>query len=172
MTPLNAHVNEVPAVLYCLTCKILPQFPPHYLAVPTNEQLNVAVTGSANSGELKYYNFPFHSSGLTFRLDVFQGSIIAYASHTTESPKPERGYNWTTQTTIYDDLFFSPASGSTVYVVLQGTQSSNSFRIGAIPEDFTTIGEFVLTVMYHVVCEVNTFFFLIIFHHKYDTVIT
>jgi len=122
------------------TLAMYPQFPPHSLAVPSNEPLSVTATGSANSGELKYYNFHFHSSGLTFRLDVFQGSIITYASHTTESPNPQRGYNWTTQTAVYDNLFFSPASGSTVYVVLQGTQSSNSFRIGVIAGDFTTTG--------------------------------
>lgn len=99
------------------------------------------MTDSANNGEFKYYNFPFNYSGLTFRLDVFQGSVITYASHTTESPKPQRGYNWTTQTGIYDDVFFSPASGSTVYVVLHGLQSSNTYRIGAIPGDFTTVGK-------------------------------
>ena len=116
----------------------------HSLAVPTNQSLNTQVTGSANNGEFKYYNFPFNSSGLTFRLDVFQGSVIAYASHTTESPKPQRGYNWTIQTDIYDDVFFSPASGSTVYVVLYGLQSSNTYRIGAVPEDFTTVGKLYL----------------------------
>jgi len=69
------------------TLAMYPQFPPHSLAVPSNEPLSVTATGSANSGELKYYNFHFHSSGLTFRLDVFQGSIITYASHTTERLK-------------------------------------------------------------------------------------
>ena len=97
--------------------------------------------GTANSGEVKYYNFPFHSSGITFRLDVFQGSIIAYASYTTDAPNTQRGYNWTLQTAIYDDLFFSPAPGSTVYVALQGTQSSNSFRVGVVMQEFTTTGK-------------------------------
>jgi len=106
--------------------------------IPTNVSLNVQVNGTANNGEFKYYNFPFHSNGLTFRLDVFQGSIIIFASYTTDSPNTQRGYNWTTQTTIYDDLFFSPASANTVYVALQGSQSSNSFRIGAVAGDFTT----------------------------------
>ena len=113
---------------------------PHSLAVPTNVSLNVQVNGTANNGEFKYYNFPFHSNGLTFRLDVFQGSIIIFASYTTDSPNTQRGYNWTTQTTIYDDLFFSPASANTVYVALQGSQSSNSFRIGVVAGDFTTTG--------------------------------
>ena len=109
--------------------------------VPTSVSLNTPVTGTANSGEVKYYNFPFHSSGITFRLDVFQGSFIAYASYTTDAPNTQRGYNWTLQATIYDDLYFSPAPGSTVYVALHGIQSSNSFRVGAVMQDFTTTGK-------------------------------
>ena len=109
--------------------------------VPTSVSLNTPVTGTANSGEVKYYNFPFHSNGITLRLDVFQGSIIAYASYTTDAPNTQRGYNWTLQATIYDDLYFSPAPGSTVYVALHGIQSSNSFRVGAIMQDFTTTGK-------------------------------
>ena len=108
--------------------------------VPTSVSLNTPVTGTANSGEVKYYNFPFHSSGITFRLDVFQGSVVAYASYSTDAPNPQRGYNWRVQATIYDDLFFSPAPGSTVYVALQGTLSSNSFRVGVVAQDFTTTG--------------------------------
>ena len=113
----------------------------HSITVPTSVSLNTPVTGTANSGEVKYYNFPFHSSGITLRLDVFQGSIIAYASYTTDAPNTQRGYNWTLQATVYDDLYFSPAPGSTVYVALHGIQSSNSFRVGAIMQDFTTTGK-------------------------------
>ena len=112
----------------------------HSVAVPTTVSLNTPVTGTANNGEVKYYNLPFHSSGITFRLDVFQGSVDAFASYTTDAPNTQRGYNWRVQTTIYDDLFFSPAPGSMVYVALQGIQSSNSFRIGAVAQDFTTTG--------------------------------
>ena len=111
--------------------------------VPTSVSLNTPVTGTANSGQVKYYNFPFHSSGITFRLDVLQGSLVAYASYTTDAPNTQRGYNWRVQATIYDDLYFSPASGSTVYVALQGIQSSNSFRVGAVAQDFTTTGGWV-----------------------------
>ena len=119
----------------------------HPVAVPTNVSLNTPVTGTANNGEVKYYNFPFHSSGITFRLDVFQGSIDAFASYTTDAPNTQRGYNWTVQATIYDDLFFSPAPGSTVYVALHGIQSSNSFRVGVVMQDFTTTGKIIVLVI-------------------------
>ena len=119
------------------SCCLVPTFP----TVPTSISLNTPVTGTANSGEVKYYNFPFHSSGITFRLDVFQGSIVAFASYTTDAPNTLRGYNWTVQTAIYDDLFFSPEPGSTVYVALQGIQSSNYFRVGVVMQDFTTTGK-------------------------------
>ena len=114
------------------------------MLVPTTVSLNTPVTGTANNGEVKYYNFPFHSSGITFRLDVFQGSIDAFASYTTDAPNTQRGYNWTVQATIYDDLFFSPAPGSTVYVALQGIQSSNTFRVGVVMQDFTTTGKIIV----------------------------
>ena len=122
--------------------------------VPTSVSLNTPVTGIANSGEVKYYNFPFHSSGITFRLDVLQGSIDAYASYTTDAPNTRRGYNWTVQTAIYDDLFFSPAPGSTVYIALQGIQSSNSFMVGVVMQDFTTTGKIIVLV---IGCSINEY---------------
>ena len=109
--------------------------------VPTSVSLNTPVTGTANSEEVKYYNLPFHSSGITFRLDVLQGSMDAYASYSIDAPNTQRGYNWTVQNATYDDVYFSPAPGGIVYVALQGIQSSNSFRVGAVPQDFTTTGE-------------------------------
>ena len=130
------------------------------VTVPSSVSLNTPVTGTASSGEIKYYNFPFYSSGITFRLDVFQGSIDAYASYTTDAPNTQRGYNWTVQATIYDNLFFSPAPGSTVYVALQGIQSSNSFRVGVVMQDFTTTGKIIVLYSHRLyelyICIYNT----------------
>ena len=119
--------------------------------VPASVSLNTPVTGTANNGEVKYYNIPFHSSGITFRLDVFQGSVVAYASDVTEAPNTQRGYNWTVQNATYDDVFFSPAPGGTVYVTLQGIQNSNSFRVGALAQNFTTTGNVKQSTSYVVV---------------------
>lgn len=112
-------------------------------AVPLDVPLNTRIAGTANSGEVKYYNFPFHSSGITFRLDVDQGSVVAYASDVTEAPNTLRGHVWQIQTTTYDDLYFDPlplgrAAGSTVYVAVEGMHSSNSFAIGAVAGNATT----------------------------------
>ena len=122
-----------------------------YPTVPTNVSLNTPVTGTTNSGEVKYYNLPFHSSGITFRLDVFQGSVVAYASYTTDAPNLQRGYNWTVQNVTYDDVYFSPAPGGTVYIALQGSQNSNSFRVGAVAQNFTTTGNIKQSSLYVVV---------------------
>ena len=118
----------------------VPQCSFHFVAVPTSVSLNTPVTGTTNNGEVKYYNFPFHSSGITFRLDVLQGSVDAYASYITDAPNLQRGYNWTVQNVTYDDVFFSPAPEDTVYIALQGIQSSNSFRVGAVAQNVTTTG--------------------------------
>ena len=114
--------------------------------VPTSVSLNTPVTGTANSGEVKYYNFPFHSSGITFRLDVLQGSIIAYASDVTDAPNTQRGYVWQIQTSSYDDLFFNPSSlgrrpGNIAYIAVEGRNSFNSFSVGAVSENRTTTGQ-------------------------------
>ena len=114
--------------------------------VPTSVSLNTPVTGTANSGEVKYYNFPFHSSGITLRLDVFQGSFIAYASDMTDAPNTQRGYVWQIQTSSYNDLFFNPSSlgrrpGNTAYIAVEGRNSFNSFSVGAVSENMTTTGQ-------------------------------
>jgi len=111
--------------------------------IPLDVALNTRIVGTANSGEVKYYNFPFHSSGITFRVDVDQGSVVAYASDVTEAPNTQRGNVWQIQTTSYDDLFLDPlplgrAAGSTVHVAVEGMHSSNSFVIGAVAGNATT----------------------------------
>ena len=117
----------------------------HSVAVPSSVSLNIPVTGTANSGEVKYYNFPFHSSGITFRLDVFQGSVVAFASDVTEAPNTQRGHIWQIQTSSYDDLFFDPSSlgrrpGNAAYIAVEGQNSFNSFSVGAVSRNMTTTG--------------------------------
>lgn len=117
-------------------------------AVPLDVALNTRIVGTANSGEVKYYNFPFHSSGITFRVDVEQGSVVAYASDVTEAPSTLRGNVWQIQTTSYDDLFLDPlplgrAAESTVHVAVEGMHSSNSFVIGAVAGNATTSSEII-----------------------------
>lgn len=123
-------------------------------AVPLDVALNTRIVGTANSGEVKYYNFPFHSSGITFRVDVDQGSVVAYASDVTEAPNTQRGNVWQIQTTSYDDLFLDPlplgrAAGSTVHVAVEGMHSSNSFVIGAVAGNATTSSEIIYKINMH-----------------------
>ena len=101
-------------------------------AAPQTLAFDSGVSDSLGAGERTYYEFIFDTDGVTLRLFVTTGTIICYASDLIQNPNEEQGYVWKVTSTDYIDVFLDPDSltrsvGSTLYVGLEGADTSNNF---------------------------------------------
>ena len=107
---------------------------------PQAVSLDVDVSNSLTSGQRMYYQFVFGSNGVTVRLTVSSGTVICYASDLIQNPNDEQGYVWKVTSSGFVNVFLDPSSlnrpvGSTLYVALEGSSSSNSFTLSATSGD-------------------------------------
>jgi hypothetical protein len=101
---------------------------------------DTGVSDSLDAGERTYYEFDFDSSGVTLRLTVSSGTLICYASDLTQNPNEEQGYVWKVTSSDYIDVFLDPDSltrpaGSTLYVALEGVDTTNSYTFNSTTGD-------------------------------------
>ena len=111
----------------------------HYTA-PQALSPDVGVSDSLGAGERTYYEFVFDSDGVTLRLSVTTGTIVCYASDLNQNPNEEQGYVWKVTSNDYIDVFLDPATltrtaGSTLYVALEGADTSNNFSLNSTTGD-------------------------------------
>lgn len=106
--------------------------------------MQVAVNSSSSdtvgNGERSYFQFPFPSYGVTIQLSVNVGYVVCYASDRYQNPNEAQGYDWRIEVSSYSDVFLDPSLisrsvGSTVYVAIEGTSTSNTFTLGNIEGD-------------------------------------
>lgn len=127
------------SILICKVCS----FP---YTVPFVGTLGVSVTGTLVYKEVVYYQFPFPNTGLTFVLEVSEGSVICYASNSLQNPGRKYGYTWRVVTDSYNDSYIDPSTiqgtvGSYIYVGIDGRNvSNNSFTLTATAGDTSTKG--------------------------------
>ena len=98
------------------------------------------MSNSLISGERLYYEFAFATNGVTLRLNVTTGTIICYASDLIQRPNEEQGYVWMVTISAYLDVFLDPGSlnrpaGSSLYITLEGSQTSNNFNLNSSTGD-------------------------------------
>ena len=97
------------------------------------------LSDSIDSGQFRYYIYPFLSGGVTVRVEVFRGGVWCYASDTNRNPS-SRDYTWRLFIAEYEDSFIDPTSlgrvaGNLLFISIEGTQATNSFTLN------TTIGD-------------------------------
>lgn len=101
--------------------------------------MQVAVNSSSSDtvgyGERSYFQFPFPSYGVTIQVSVSVGYVICYASDRYQNPNAVQGYDWRIEISSYSDVFLDPSLlsrpvGSTVYVAIEGSSTSNTFTLG------------------------------------------
>ena len=101
---------------------------------------NSAVTDTLGAGQRSYYEFAFDADGVTLRLTVTTGTMVCYASDLIQNPNEEQGYVWKVTTSSYIDVFLDPSSltraaGSSLYVGLEGADTSNNFSLNSTTGD-------------------------------------
>ena len=109
-------------------------------AAPQALTPDAGVSDSLGAGERTYYEFAFDTDGVTLRLSVTTGTLICYASDLIQNPNEDQGYVWKVTTTNYVDVFLDPdalsrTAGSTLYVGLEGVDTSNTFSINSTTGD-------------------------------------
>ncbi len=113
--------------------------------VAAEVSIATTVTDTLESGGIKYFEYPFPDEGLTLKVDVDEGSAVLYASDIIQTPS-EALYDWKVETDGYQDVFLDPADldrpvmGDSVYVSVQGLESSNTFSIDSTYGDTSTKG--------------------------------
>lgn len=117
-----------------------------FLTVPFVGTLGVSVTGTLVYKEVVYYQFPFPNAGLTFVLEISEGSVICYASNSLQNPGRKYGYTWRVVADSYNDSYVDPSTiqgtiGSYIYIGIDGRNvSNNSFTLTATAGDTSTKG--------------------------------
>lgn len=106
------------------------------IPVPTIVGYGALYSGTINYGDFTYYLISsWTSSGLTLSLFLTSGSVILFASDTTQSPSTLGGYVWRLQSSGYSEIFLNPATlgrqvGDYVAIALQGNlRPSSNFVI-------------------------------------------
>lgn len=93
--------------------------------------------GALYSGTINYSDFTYFlisswtSSGVTLSLFLTSGSVISFASDTTQSPSTLGGYVWRLQSSGYSEIFLNPSTlgrqaGDYVAIALQGNSRPTS----------------------------------------------
>ena len=72
---------------------------------------------------------------MTIQLTVSIGYVVCYASDRYQNPNAAQGYDWRIEVSGYADVFLDPSLlsrtvGSTVYVAIEGTSTTNTFTLG------------------------------------------
>ena len=72
---------------------------------------------------------------MTIQLNVSYGSVVCYASDRYQNPNEAQGYDWRIEVSTFADVFLDPAllsrtPGTTIYVAIEGSSSSNTFTLG------------------------------------------
>ena len=101
---------------------------------------NTGVSDSLGNGRRLYYEFVFDATGVTLRLNITTGTIVCYASDLVQNPNEEQGYVWKVTSSSYIDVFLDPSSltratGSSLYVALEGADTSNTFSLNSTTGD-------------------------------------
>ena len=106
-------------------------------------------SGQINFGDFHYLLITsWTSSGVTLSLFLTSGSVVLFASDTTQSPSTLGGYVWRVQSSGYDEIFLNPSTlgrqaGAFVAIALQGnTQPNCQFILQADSGNTLTTGGF------------------------------
>ncbi len=106
------------------------------ILVPTIIGYGALYSGTVNYGDFTYNLISsWTSSGVTLSLFLTSGSVILFASDTTQSPSTLGGYVWRLQSSGYSEIFLNPATlgrqaGDYVAFALQGnSRPTSSFVI-------------------------------------------
>ena len=96
---------------------------------------NTTSTGTVRKGERIYYRFTFLTSGVTITLNVIGGFVVCYASDRYRNPNEAQGYDWRIEVGGYADVYLDPSllsrtPGATLYVAIEGVNTSNHFTLG------------------------------------------
>ena len=80
---------------------------------------------------MTYLEVPFTDEGVTFKVNVTNGSVVVYASDQTPTPN-DAFYDWMVETDGYSDVFLDPNEvnrtiGNTVYVAIEGEEENSEF---------------------------------------------
>ena len=112
----------------------------YFFTVPESVDVDEEILGSLNNNELKYFQLPFPSAGITFYLTVSIGRIICYASVTVQNPNEEQGYEWKVETNSSAEVFLDPDTldgepGMYVYIGSEGGSSVTNFSLNTTSGD-------------------------------------
>lgn len=105
------------------------------MPVPTIIGYGALYSGSITYGDFTYFLVPsWASSGVTLSLFLTNGSVVLFASDTTQSPSTLGGYVWRVQSSNYSEEFLNPSTlgrqaGSYVAIALQGNLRPTSHFI-------------------------------------------
>ena len=107
----------------------------HYSLAPTVISTNTTSTNTVEKGERVYYQFDFPGNGVTITLNVTLGYVICYVSDQYRNPNDAQGYDWRIEVSGYSNTFLDPlllsrSPGPTVYISIEGSDSSNQFALG------------------------------------------
>ena len=129
------EIQEASIMVEMLVTSIL-----YVITAPLALASDTGISGSLGAGERTYYEFDFDSDGVTLRLTVTFGTIICYASDIIQNPNEDQGYVWKVTVSNYQDVFLNPDSlnrttGPTLYVALEGVNTSNDFTLNSTTGD-------------------------------------
>ena len=120
------------------------------ITAPAISAIGQAITNTLEQNEASYFQLGLPEDGMTFSLDVSQGSVVMYGSNKLQNPN-EAFYDFQLSSS-QREIFISYATFSspitkrqitnftniTVYVSIQGQSVSNSFTLNTTIGDTTT----------------------------------
>lgn len=131
-----------------------------HLIVSPDVNLGQTISDVIGSGETKYLSYQIANvnESITVVLNVTNGSVTLYASATISTPN-EAFHDIKITTNSYEDVYIDPANitnigqGGTIYIALQGSDTSNDIHVSATIGDSSTGKE----------CNINQYIIIIIF---------
>lgn len=116
----------------------------HHKSSHAELTIGTLVRNTLQQGRSIIYFVPFPSSGLTVRIEAITGTIRCYASDTNQRPNAMDNV-WTLLISEYDDAFLDPSSlgrtpGTTLYITLEGVDTSNEFTLNTTYGDTSITG--------------------------------
>lgn len=110
--------------------------------------IDVAMSDTLASGQVKYYSLLFPPEGLTIKLEVTSGYVACYASASVRNPGPGN-YDWFLETDGYADTFINPDPqlGRYFFIALVGVNTTNDFVLDSRAGDKSTQGKSVSAII-------------------------
>lgn len=115
------------------------------LSFHTDVNVGTMIGDTIPNGIIRFYSFPFPSTGITLSLTVTSGYVNCYASDRYRNPDQYQ-YDWFVDVRNYFELYLDPRAisrpvGRFLYVSFLGVDSTNVYQVNSTSGDTLTVGK-------------------------------